>query len=218
MNYNMFIGRCNIGREEGEKRMKVSEIYCVLSERYQTLADRAVVAGKNEVKVKKSFTGPKLDANIEAEVIDILNNLNHDKLYEKYNNRCTKKKVVLDLQLKSLKSELSEANTVISKAKSKLTTLILNDADDSAISVITDLINSKTKEADLLAKDISDKEAEVQKLNDAETTNESLINNILNAKHIYANANVQQKKAILQLLIKKIIIRDINDFDIYLRI
>ena len=44
----MFIGRCNIGREEGEKRMKVSEIYCVLSERYQTLADRAVVAGKNE--------------------------------------------------------------------------------------------------------------------------------------------------------------------------
>lgn len=27
--------------------MKVSEIYCVLSERYQTLADRAVAAGKD---------------------------------------------------------------------------------------------------------------------------------------------------------------------------
>ena len=174
--------------------------------------------GDNSVKVKKSFSGPKLDANIEAKVIDILNGLDHTGLTQRYNSRCTKKKVVMELQLKNLKNELCEVNAVISKAKDKLTVLILNDADDSAISVITDLINTKTKEADLLAEDIANKESEINKLIDSEIINESLIKDILRAKDIYINADIQQKKTILQLLIDKIVIRDYEDFDIYLRI
>ena len=174
--------------------------------------------GDNSVKDKKSFSGPKLDANIEAEFIDILNNLNHDKLQNKYNSRCTKKKVVMELQLKNLKNELNEVNAVISKAKNKLSTLILNDADDSTISVITDLINTKTKEADLLAEDIANKESEINKLIDSEIINESLINDILKAKDIYMGASIQQKKAILNMLIDRIVVFDTDTFDIYLKI
>ena len=174
--------------------------------------------GDNSVKVKKSFSGPKLDANIEAKIIDILNGLDHDKLQNKYNSRCTKKKIVMELSLTQLENELDKINTIITKAKNKLTALILNDADDSAINIVAELIKDKTKEADLLAEDIANKESEIQKLKDAETINESLINNILKAKDIYANANVQQKKAILQLLIEKIEVRNYDDFSIYLRI
>ena len=174
--------------------------------------------GNSSVKVKKSFSGPKLDANIEAEVIDILNGLDHTGLTQRYNSRCTKKKVVMELQLKNLKNELNEVNAVISKAKDKLTVLILNDADDNAIAIVSELIkDNQTKEVVLL-EDIANKESEINKLIDSEIINESLIKDILRAKDIYINADIQQKKTILQLLIDKIVIRDYEDFDIYLRI
>ena len=174
--------------------------------------------GDSSVKDKKSFSGPKLDANIEAKVIDILNGLDHTGLTQRYNSRCTKKKVVMELQLKNLKNELNEVNAVISKAKDKLTVLILNDADDNAIAIVSELIkDNQTKEVVLL-EDIANKESEINKLIDSEIINESLIKDILRAKDIYINADIQQKKTILQLLIDKIVIRDYEDFDIYLRI
>ena len=47
---------------------------------------------------------------------------------------------------------------------------------------------------------------------------EALIADILNARDIYKNAGIQQKKAVLQLLVDRIEVSDVNDVDIYLNI
>lgn len=176
------------------------------------------VGGNDTVTKKKSFSGTKLDAYIESQILEVLNNLNHDALAEKYNNRCTKKKLALDLQLKNLHKELSEIKTTIIKANKKLTTLILSDADDSVIRVITELISDKNDQVTLLQQQITDKESEIQHLNESEAANESLIANILNARSIYKNASIQQKKAILHMLIRKIEVDDVDSVDIFLNI
>ena len=167
---------------------------------------------------KKSFSGKKLDSYIESQILEILDNLNHEKLVEQYNSRCTKKKLVLEIQLKNLKQELSEINTTITKANAKLTTFILNDTDDSAIGIITELISNKNKKAAQIQQLVSEKEAEIQHLTESEAANEALIADILNACDIYKSAAIAQKKAILQLLISRIEVSDVNEADIYLNI
>ena len=172
----------------------------------------------NGTTTKKSFSGKKLDKYLEEQVLQILDNLNHDKLAEKYNSRCIRKKLVLEVQIKNYKQELSNINTTITKANKKLTTLILSDAEDSVISVITELISNKNSEAALLQQRIDDTEMKLQQLIESETTNENIIANILHAKAIYKNATIPQKKAILQMLINRIEVSDTNKADIFLNI
>ena len=172
----------------------------------------------NGSTAKKSFSGKKLDKYLEEQILQILDNLNHDKLAEKYNSRCIRKKLVLEVQIKNYKQELSNINTTITKANNKLTTLILSDAEDSVINVITELISNKNSEAAILQQRIDDTEMKLQQLIESEVTNESLIANILEAKAIYKNATIPQKKAILQLLISRIEVFDTNKADIFLNI
>lgn len=172
----------------------------------------------NGSTVKKSFSGKKLDKYLEEQILQILDSLDHDRLAEKYNSRCIRKKLVLEVQIKNYKQELSNINTTITKANNKLTTLILSDAEDSVINVITELISNKNSEAAILQQRIDDTEMKLQQLIESEVTNESLIANILHAKAIYKNATIPQKKAILQLLISRIEVSDTNKADIFLNI
>lgn len=172
----------------------------------------------NGSTTKKSFSGKKLDAYLEEQVLQVLDNLNHDKLAEKYNNRCIRKKLALEVQLKNLKQELSSINTTITKANKKLTTLILSDAEDSVISVITELISNKNSEAAQLQQRIDEIDTKLQQLIESENANESLIANILKAKEIYKSAAIPQKKAILRTLIDRIEVTDTNKADIFLNI
>jgi DNA invertase Pin-like site-specific DNA recombinase len=172
----------------------------------------------NGSTTKKSFSGKRLDKYLEEQVLEILDNLNHDKLAEKFNNRCTKKKLVLELQLKNLKQELSEATNTITKANTKLSMLILSDAEDSVISVITELISNKKNQSAQFQQLISEKETEISQLVESELANELLITNILKAKEIFKSATIPQKKAILQMLIRRIEVSDTNKCDIFLNI
>jgi hypothetical protein len=172
----------------------------------------------NGSTVKKSFSGKKLDAYLEKQILQILDSLDHDALYAKYNNRCIRKKLVLEVQLKNQKQELSNITTTITKANTKLTTLILSDADDSVISVITELISNKNSEAAILQKRIDDTEIKLQQLIESENANETLIAATLKAKEIYRSATVPQKKAILRTLIDRIEVSDTNEADIFLQI
>ena len=197
-----------------------SKLYINRDNRLKTessISFRCVKCRGRAAGIKKSFSASKLTKAIEAEIVNILNNLNHDMLYEKYNSRCTKKRLILELQLKNLKDEADDINKVISKAKDKLTVAIIED-NDVLINTIGDLIANKETEAEEISAQISNKEALLNSIEETENHNELFIKEILNAKSIYKNADIQNKKAILQLLIKKIEVSDVNDFDIYLNI
>ncbi len=174
--------------------------------------------GDANVNVKKSFSGIKLDEAIEQEILSILDNLDHDKLHDKYNSRCTKKKMVIELQINNLESEIKNLQKTIQLSETKLQRYILEDKPDTMINVITDLITKTNENIKELQEQLRYKQNEIDIINQNESHQEQLIENLLYARDIYSNASNEQKKAILNLMIKKIEVKDINDFDIFLNI
>ena len=174
--------------------------------------------GNATVKAKKSFSGKKLDKAIEQEILIVLDSLNHDKLQEKYHNRCNKKKMIIELQINNLESEIKNLQKTVQLSETKLQRYILEDKPDSMINVITDLISKTNENIIQLETRLENKQKELQALESNEAHQEKLIENILYAKEIYSNASNEQKKAILNLMIKKIEVKDIDDFNIFLNI
>ena len=59
---------------------------------------------------------------------------------------------------------------------------------------------------------------DIESVQDKIVQDEALVREILNAKDIYESATIEQKKAILQLLINRIEVADVDSVDIYLNI
>ena len=174
--------------------------------------------GDKSVTDKKSFSGSALDAHIESEVLKVLDELNHDKLQERYLMRCTKHKLVLELELKNVQHEINDCKTSITKANSKLAQYILDDSDDNLIMAISNLITTKQSELEQLELKKDEISARLNNLLNQEQHQEHMIANILEAKRIYTNASPEQKKAILHLLVNRIEVRDTDKVTIFLNI
>jgi hypothetical protein len=59
---------------------------------------------------------------------------------------------------------------------------------------------------------------DIESVQDKIVQDEALVREVLNARNIYESGTVAQKKAILQLLINRIEVADVNDIDVYLNI
>lgn len=173
--------------------------------------------GNENITSKKSFSNV-LDRNIEDELLQVLDNLDHEKLEQKYNLRSKKKEIVLELGIKNIEVEIAEKNRTIEKANKRLSQYIMDDAKDELINNISELITENKTKIKALQEELLKKQNEFQLLMNKEMQQESLIKNLLNAKEIYKNATIEQKKAIIQIIVKRIEVRDINDFDIFLNI
>jgi DNA invertase Pin-like site-specific DNA recombinase len=174
--------------------------------------------GLDSVTSKKSFSGTKLDSYLEQQILQILDSLNHDSLIEKYNSRNTKKLSVLAFKQKELMNTHSSKQRALQKAQDKLEACILNDAPDSTIDAVSRMIESIGSELSNVKEQLEAVNKELEEANKHQEYQEELVQNILNAKEIYQEANVAQKKAILQMLINRIEIEDVNKADIYLNI
>lgn len=174
--------------------------------------------GNESVSAKKSFSGALLDAYIESEVLQVLESLDHQKLQERYLMRCTKHRLVLEMELKNVEHEINDCKTSITKANTKLAQYILDDSDDNLIMAVSNLIATKKQELEQLELKKEDTEARLNNLLNQEQHQEHIIQNILEAKEIYSNASPEQKKAIIQLLVNRIEVTDTKDVSIFLNI
>lgn len=174
--------------------------------------------GDETITDKKSFSGTALDAHIESEILKVLDELNHEKLQEKYLTRCTKHRLVLELELKTIDNEINDCKTAITKANTKLSQYILDDANDNLITVISNLITTKKSDIAELELKKEDIQGRLDNLLIQEQHQEHMIDNVLEAKKIYAKASPVQKKAILHLLVDRIEVKDTNDVSIFLNI
>ena len=69
-----------------------------------------------------------------------------------------------------------------------------------------------------LQKELEKKQDELNSIQLEDNAHMELIDKILEIKDIYIGANNIKKKAILNVLVNKVVVRDIEDFDIYLNI
>lgn len=174
--------------------------------------------GNPNVTVKKSFVGNKLIANLEHEIEKILDNLNHDGLKEQYNSRCSKNKIILNFRINELSNLSKSKEKALRMANTKLERYILEDVSDNMIKVISNMITNTKAEIEQINQELTQKKDELNRIIIEEEHQEELITKILDAKDIYRNSDVSKKKAVLNLLIKKIDVADIEDYDIYLNI
>ena len=179
---------------------------------------RCKVCRGNGSTTKKSFSGKKLDAYLESQILEVLDSLNHDALLEKYNGRCTKKQVVLNLKQRELINSQSSKKRAEQLAQAKLEGYILNGAPDATINAVSSMIQGIASELLDIDAQLDKVNEEIESLKEHSTYHESLIANLLNAKAIYKTASIAQKKAILNMLINRIEVSDTNDADIFLNI
>ena len=174
--------------------------------------------GNPNITIKKSFTGTALMNNIDKEVMEILNSLDKDKLEERYNSRCNKNKTIISHRIKELNNLSKNKEKALKLANSKLERYIMEDVNDNMIEAVSNMIAKVKDELNDIQVELDKKQMELDNINMEDKTHALIINKILEIKDIYARADNIKKKAILNVLIKKVVVRNINDFDIYLNI
>jgi hypothetical protein len=174
--------------------------------------------GDETITNKKSFSGTKLDAHIEKQILDILDSLDHDALVEKYASRCTKKQMMLELKLNELEATHTTKQRALQLAQAKLETFILNGSPDATINAVSNMIESVANELAEIEEQLIIQRGELDIIKEQAAHQEALITDILNARDIYKSATVPQKKAILHMLINRIEVADVDSVDIYLNI
>jgi hypothetical protein len=164
------------------------------------------------------YKAKELEALLEAELMAVFANLSYEKLEEQYLLKTEKLKLVLELEIKSLETEIEAAEKQLTTLKNRLTHFLCEDGSDMVIKQISELITNKIAEISSLKTDRDEAVIRLSSANNKEQQQMNQINNLLDAKDIYINASVESKKAVLHLIVDKVIVRDYDALDIFLHI
>lgn len=167
---------------------------------------------------RKMYKAKELEALLEAELMAVFSNLSYEKLEEQYLLKTEKLKLVLELEIKSLETEIEAAEKQLNTLKNRLTHFLCEEGSDVVIKQISELINNKIAEISSLKTDRDEAVIRLSSANNKEQQQLNQINNLLDAKDIYINASVESKKAVLHLIVDKVIVRDYDALDIFLHI
>ena len=167
---------------------------------------------------RKMYKAKELEALLEAELMTVFSNLSYEKLEEQYLLKTEKLKLVLELEIKSLETEIEAAEKQLTTLKNKLTHFLCEEDSDIVVKQISELITNKIAEISSLKTDRDEAVIRLSSANNKEQKQLNQINNLLDAKDIYINASVESKKAVLHLIVDKVIVRDYDALDIFLHI
>lgn len=167
---------------------------------------------------RKMYKAKELEALLEAELMAVFANLSYEKLEEQYLLKTEKLKLVLELEIKSLETEIEAAEKQLTTLKNRLSHFLCEDGSDMVIKQISELITNKIAEISSLKTERDEAVIRLSSANNKEQAQLNQINNLLDAKDIYINASVESKKAVLHLIVDKVIVRDYDALDIFLHI
>jgi hypothetical protein len=170
------------------------------------------------VSVKKSFAGDRLTANIESKIVELLNGLDKDKLLDKYNKESNSKITLLEMQIERTEKTLIQKKKELVKAQSNIKKLLVSDVDLSLIEISGTIAKQMETLIETLESELEDKKKRLAKEQLKTNNRESLVDSLLDFKYLYEKGNVEQQKIILNQLIEKVVVRDTDDFDIYLNL
>lgn len=167
---------------------------------------------------RKMYKAKELETLLEAELMTVFANLSYDKLEEQYLLKTEKLKLVLELEIKSLETEIEAAEKQLTTLKNRLSHFLCEEGSDIVIKQISELINNKIAEISSLKTERDEAVIRLSSANNKEQAQINQINNLLDAKDIYTNASIEGKKSVLHLIVKDIIVTEYDDIDIYLHI
>ena len=170
------------------------------------------------VSVKKSFSGDKLTANIESKIVELLNGLDKDKLLDKYNKESNSKITLLKMQIERTEKALIQKKKELVKAQSNIKKMLVSDVDLSLIEISVTIAKQMETLIEHLESELEDKKKRLAKEQLKTDNREDLVDSLLDFKYLYKKGNSEQQKIILNQLIEKVVVRDIDDFDIYLNL
>ena len=170
------------------------------------------------VSVKKSFSGDKLTANIESKIVELLNGLDKDKLLDKYNKESNSKITLLKMQIEHTEKALIQKKKELVKAQSNIKKLLVSDVDLSLIEISGTIAKQMETLIETLESELEDKKKRLAKEQLKTNNREDLVDSLLDFKYLYKKGNESQQKTILNQLIEKVVVRDVDDFDIYLNL
>lgn len=171
-----------------------------------------------DINIKKSFIGNPLMNNINKDMYEIINNLDRNKLEEKYKERNNKQRSIISYKIHEIKASIKSKKKSYALANNKLEKILISDMDDSLISTVANTVNNIKKEIEELEKELNIEQEKIDTIDEQTKFNDSLINKIINLKDVYINGSDKKKKAILNFMIDKVIVYDIDKFDIFLKI
>ena len=167
---------------------------------------------------RKLYKAPMLEKVIQDELMDVFANLSYEKLEEQYLLKTEKLKLVLELEIKSLETEIEAAEKQLNTLKSRLTHFLCEDGSDMVINQISELITNKVEEIAALKTDRDEAMIRLSNASNKEQKQMDQIRNLLDAKDIYLNASTEGKKSVLHLIVDRIIVSDYDDIEIFLHI
>lgn len=167
---------------------------------------------------RKLYKAPMLEKVIQDELMDVFANLSYEKLEEQYLLKTEKLKLVLELEVKSLDTEIEAAEKQLNTLKSRLTHFLCEDGSDMVINQISELITNKVEEIASLKTDRDEAMIRLSNASNKEQKQMDQIRNLLDAKDIYLNASIEGKKSVLHLIVDRIIVSDYDDIEIFLHI
>jgi hypothetical protein len=94
---------------------------------------------------------------------------------------------------------------------------MVSDVDISNVQIITELMKETKIFLDELEAEKSNLEIDITLEMNEKDKSESIINKFMHMKDIYHKGDYKQKRSILQLIIDKIVVKDYDDIDIFLR-
>lgn len=167
---------------------------------------------------RKLYKAPMLEKVIQDELMDVFANLSYEKLEEQYLLKTEKLKLVLELEVKSLDTEIEAAEKQLATLKSRLTHFLCEDGSDMVINQISELITNKVEEIASLKTDRDEAMIRLSNASNKEQKQMDQIRNLLDAKDIYLNASIEGKKSVLHLIVDRIIVSDYDDIEVFLHI
>ena len=167
---------------------------------------------------RKLYKASMLEKVIQDELMDVFANLSYEKLEEQYLLKTEKLKLVLELEVKSLDTEIEAAEKQLNTLKSRLTHFLCEDGSDMVINQISELITNKVEEIASLKTDRDEAMIRLSNASNKEQKQMDQIRNLLDAKDIYLNASIEGKKSVLHLIVDRIIVSDYDDIEVFLHI
>ena len=104
------------------------------------------------------------------------------------------------------------------KAQSNIKKLLTSDVDISLIEISGTIAKQMETLIETLESELEDKKKRLAKEQLKTDNREDLVDSLLDFKYLYKKGNEEQQKIILNQLIEKVVVRDVDDFDIYLNL
>ena len=172
---------------------------------------------QNKEKSQKNWSYNKIEKLVNSKIEEILDlEIDKDKLEQYYNSKKNSNINELEQILELKNKELVAKEKGIEKANKNLEKMLLSDLGIDSIKIATDMISKLKKEAEELKVDISELKQQINQEREQNNSNSNKIRMLLEIKKLYARANKEQQKKLLQMLVQKIEIKNREDIKIYL--